>query len=114
MDQHRRDVRATGHEETGKVRDAFVVEGVDGGQDHHAHERQGESSDDVECPFAEVIGRLGDTEEDNETSSIGCHGPQVGFDDGVAQTLYDLEINNVRNGDSSGFHSVNNHVAKLT
>lgn len=42
-------------------------------------------------PLSEVVGGLCYTKQDNKSYGIGCHSPQVGFDDAVSKPLDDLE-----------------------
>lgn len=94
LHEARGDVGARGEQEHGEVGDAFVpvFRHVDGGEDDGRDEGEGQREADVEGPFAEVVGRPGHDEEDDEADEVGGHGHQVRFDDVVAEALDDLNV----------------------
>lgn len=67
-----------------------MVGGVEEGQGEEAGKGEEEGEEDVEGAFAEVIGRMGDEEEDDEAGGVGGDGPEVGFDGAVAEAGDDL------------------------
>lgn len=87
MDEARRHVRASGHQETGKVGYADVVEHIDSGQDEHADEREDEREDNVIGALAEIVRGFGDAEQDDEADGVGRDGPEIRFDDAEAEAL---------------------------
>lgn len=104
VDETGRDVGTHGHQETGEVSDAFVVQHVDGGEDDHADQGDAQGEDDVEGALAEVVGGFGDAEEEDEADGVGGDGPEVGLDGRVAEAGDDLrqEIGSRREGDGVG------------
>lgn len=84
------DVGAGRHQEAREIRDTLVLKNVNGRQYDHADQRQRQREDDVVRSFSKVIRGLCNTQQNHEPDAIGCDGPQVGLDHGVAQSLDDL------------------------
>lgn len=90
MDQTRRDIGATGHQEAREITKALVGHHVDSDQEDHAYQGDDEGGDNVETSLAEIIRRLCDGQQNHEPNRIGGDCPQIGLNGAETQPRHNL------------------------